>query len=331
MLTRVAHRSLPVTAMAPRPALCQPSDDFTDAAARGVWFVPVGIGPGWVCSAVGKAAGGSAPTPAVSHQAIRGTTMRATSRPARPEGGLRAHQSPRVCTSPLATSLLSAGSSTLHFEKIRSYARMRLALVIAKRHADHADHAGSAGRWLPPVAEAARPDHPGREAPSGLLQEAGSTRPVKITANTVNPGTAAPTSPAIATEATTAPVTSASTGQPPAGGCHRVTRGTALARTASGPRTPDLGQFGGQRLPQSRQCSGSCRHAAASKRPGGSTGRCGTRSRTASGAARAEPRAPTAGAGRPVVRRRSPALVAGRRSRERRYRPAAVRHAASKT
>jgi hypothetical protein len=48
---------------------------------------------------------------------------------------------------------------------------------------------------------------------------------VKVTANTRSPGTAAPTAgPTAVVAATTTPVTSASTGQPPAGGSHSVAR-----------------------------------------------------------------------------------------------------------
>jgi hypothetical protein len=51
------------------------------------------------------------------------------------------------------------------------------------------------------------------------------TRAVKVTANTFSPGTAAPTAgPAAVVAATTTPVTSTSTGQPPAGGSHSVAR-----------------------------------------------------------------------------------------------------------
>src|SRR5512133_3812557 len=51
------------------------------------------------------------------------------------------------------------------------------------------------------------------------------TRAVKVTVNTFSPGTAAPTAgPAAVVAATTTPVPSASTGQPPAGGSHSVAR-----------------------------------------------------------------------------------------------------------
>jgi ABC-2 type transport system ATP-binding protein len=70
---------------------------------------------------------------------------------------------------------------------------------------------------------------------------------VKVTPNIFSPGTAAPTAgPAAATEATTTPATSASTGQPPAGGSHSMapTLLSANRHRADRPWVPSLAQDG---------------------------------------------------------------------------------------
>ena len=97
------------------------------------------------------------------------------------------------------------------------------------------------------------------------------TSPVKVTANTLSPGTAAPTAgPTAATEATTTPATSASTGQPPAGGSHSVARTLLSANRHRADRPWTSASSASIALPHSRRRSGSAATATASNRPGGS-------------------------------------------------------------
>jgi len=94
---------------------------------------------------------------------------------------------------------------------------------------------------------------------------------VKVTANTVSPGTALPTAgPTAATEATTAPVTSASTGQPPAGGSHSVARALLSANRHRADRPRTSASSAVIAVPHARRRSGNAATAAASNRPGGS-------------------------------------------------------------
>ncbi len=92
---------------------------------------------------------------------------------------------------------------------------------------------------------------------------------MKLTANTLSPGTAAPTAgPAAATEATTTPATSASTGQPPAGGSHSMAPTLLSANRHRADRPCTSASSASIALPHSRRRSGSAATATASNRPG---------------------------------------------------------------
>jgi hypothetical protein len=95
------------------------------------------------------------------------------------------------------------------------------------------------------------------------------TSPVKVAANTLSPGTAAPTAgPAAATEATTTPATSASTGQPPAGGSHSMAPTLLSANRHRADRPWTSASSASIALPHSRRRSGSAATATASNCPG---------------------------------------------------------------
>jgi hypothetical protein len=94
---------------------------------------------------------------------------------------------------------------------------------------------------------------------------------VKLTANTLSPGTAAPTAGPAAATATTA-VMSVSTGQPPAGGSHSAARALLIANRQRADRPWTSASPAVIARPHSRRRSGSAATAAASTRPGRSIG-----------------------------------------------------------
>lgn len=92
---------------------------------------------------------------------------------------------------------------------------------------------------------------------------------MKVTANTRSPGTAAPTAgPTAVVAATTTPVTSASTGQPPAGGSHSVARTLLSANRHRADRPCTSASSAVIARPHPRRRSGSAAAAAASNRSG---------------------------------------------------------------